>query len=66
MTSAKRKTLTRSVLEKIEGIGPKKARVLLKAMPLGRIRESTPEELSAISGISERDAQNIYAYYHKR
>ena len=65
-TGAKRKTLTRSVLEKIEGIGPKKARVLLKAMPLGRIRESTPEELSAISGISERDAQNIYAYYHKR
>ena len=65
-TGAKTRTLTRSSLEKIEGIGPKKAKLLLKAMPLGKIRASSVEELAAIKGISERDAENIYAYYHKR
>jgi excinuclease ABC subunit C len=65
-TDSKRKTLTRSSLEKIEGIGPKKAKALLSAMPLGKIRTSTKDELSAVKGISERDAENIYAYYHKR
>lgn len=65
-TGAKRKTLTRSSLEKIEGIGPKKAKALLSAMPLGKIRVSSVEELGAVSGISARDAEKIYAYYHKR
>lgn len=65
-TDAKRKTLTRSSLEKIDGIGPKKAKALLGAMPLGKIRTSSREELAAVKGISERDAENIYAYYHKR
>ena len=65
-TDSKRKTLTRSSLEKIEGIGPKKAKALLSAMPLGKIRTSSKDELSAVKGISERDAENIYAYYHKR
>lgn len=65
-TGAKRKTLTHSSLEKIEGIGPKKAKALLRAMPLGKIRVSSAEELAAIPGISARDAENIYAYYHKR
>ena len=65
-TDSKRKTLTRSSLEKIEGIGPKKAKALLSAMPLGKIRTSSKDELAAVKGISERDAENIYAYYHKR
>ncbi|MBR7116520.1 MAG: excinuclease ABC subunit UvrC [Clostridia bacterium] len=65
-TGQKRKTLTRSSLEKIEGIGPKKAKLLLKAMPLGKIRESSVEELRAVKGISAKDAESIYSYYHKR
>ena len=64
-TGAKTRTLTRSSLEKIEGIGPKKAKALLKAMPLGKIRTSGVDELAAVPGISRRDAENIYAYYHK-
>ena len=65
-SGAKRKTLTHSSLEKIEGIGPAKAKRLLSAMPLAKIRQATPEELSAISGISRSDAERIYKYYHEK
>ena len=63
---AKVRTMTHSTLEKINGIGPKKAKLLLSAMPLGKIRASSVEELLAIRGISEKDAKNIYEYYHKK
>lgn len=63
---AKRRTLTHSALEKIPGIGPKKAKALLKAMPIAKIRRSTKEELMSLKGISERDANAIYGYYHKK
>ena len=65
-SGAKRRTLTHSTLERIKGIGPAKAKVLLKAMPIGRIRTSRVEELAAVAGISHRDAENIYNYYHKK
>ena len=58
--------MTHSSLEKIEGIGPKKARLLLMAMPLARIRTASAKELAAVKGISSRDAQNIFDYYHKK
>ena len=60
---AKTKTLTHSVLEKIEGIGPKKARALLAAMPLGRIKEAGVEELCRVRGIGKRDAERIVEYF---
>jgi excinuclease ABC subunit C len=63
--SSKTKTLTHSSLEKIPGIGPKKARLLLSAMPLGKIRTAEKDELSKVRGISKSDAENIYQYYHK-
>lgn len=63
---AKIKTMTHSTLEKIKGIGPKKAKLLLSAMPLAKIRTAGKSELSAISGISESDAERIYEYYHKK
>ncbi|MBO5879283.1 MAG: excinuclease ABC subunit C, partial [Clostridia bacterium] len=65
-SARKIKTMTHSSLEKISGIGPKKAKLLLSKMPLGKIRTSEVAELSAISGISEKDAQRIYDYYHKK
>ena len=63
---AKVKTLTHSSLEKIKGIGAKKAKILLSAMPLSSIRNASVEELSGIKGISRTDAENIYEYYHKK
>ena len=62
---AKKKTLTHSTLEKIEGIGPGKAKALLSAMPLGRIKECGVEELLSVKGIGKKDAEAIYAYFHK-
>ena len=65
-SGAKIKTMTHSTLERIKGIGPKKAKLLLLAMPISRIRKASVEELTAIKGISECDAKNIYEYYHKK
>ncbi len=59
----KTKTLTHSSLEKIEGIGEKKAKALLAAMPLSKLRVASVEELKKIRGIGERDAQRIHEYF---
>ena len=63
---AKTKTLTRSVLEKIEGIGPAKARALLSAMPLGKIKTASVDELAGVRGIGAADAERIYKYFSER
>ena len=60
---AKTKTLTHSSLEKIDGIGPKKAKALLAAMTLSEIRHATEEELLAVRGIGECDAKRIVEYF---
>ena len=62
--SGKRKSLTRSSLENIRGIGKKKAKLLLSAMTLSELSVASTEELAAIGGISNKDAENIYAYFH--
>ena len=62
---AKIKTMTTSTLQKIEGIGEKKARILLASMPLAKIKTASQKELAAIKGIGVKDAENIYNYYHK-
>ena len=62
---AKIKTMTTSTLEKIEGIGPKKAKALLSSMPLAKIKNASEKELSAVKGIGPSDAKKIYDYYHK-
>ena len=60
------KTMTHSSLEKIEGIGPKKAKALLAAMPLGKIRSATIEELSSVKGIGVGDAERIRKYFEEK
>lgn len=62
----KTKTLTHSSLEKIEGIGPKKAKALLSAMPIGKIRTATVEELCSVKGIGASDAERIRKYYEEK
>ena len=61
----KKKSLTHSSLEKIKGIGEKKARILLKEMTLKEIKAADVEALSQISGISLENAKEIYEYFHK-
>jgi excinuclease ABC subunit C len=62
-SGGKRKSLSRSSLEKIDGIGPAKAKLLLSAMPLAKIRIAKESELSSIKGISEKDAKAIREYF---
>ena len=65
MTAAKLKTLKTSSLEKINGIGEKKARaVLLKFGTLDAVKNATTDELAEVKGVSAKDAENIYNHFH--
>ena len=61
---AKGKTLRRSSLEEIRGIGPKRAKRILACMSLRALTEAGVEEMVA-SGISKTDADRIYRHYHR-
>lgn len=63
---AKTATLTHSTLERIPGIGPKKAHALLAAMPLSVIRHADANTLCSVRGISPRDAEAIVSHYRER
>ena len=65
-TRDKSKKLTRSSLTAIDGIGEKKAKLLLSAMPLAKIKTATKKELTAIKGISERDAEAIVRHFGRK
>ncbi len=65
MEQAKRKTLRTSSLEKIPGIGAVKAKKLLLALGgLTAIRQASRAQISAVLGISEKDAEAVYRYFH--
>lgn len=65
MDSAKRKTLTKSSLTKIDGIGDAKAKILLKHFGgIGRIKTASAEEIAAVKGIGKTDAQKIFEYFN--
>ena len=55
----------RSVLEDIEGIGPKRRRELLKFFgDVGQIKSANVEEIAKVPGISRQLAQEIYDNLH--
>ena len=63
MDSAKRKTLKKSYLENIDGIGAKKAKSLLSHFKtLGAIKEATADELVKVKGISMQNANDIIEF----
>ena len=63
----KRKSLTHSSLEKIDGIGPAKSKKLLQTFgSLAAIKKATIEELSAVKGITKSDAESIYQYFKSK
>ncbi len=66
MSQAKSKTLTKSSLTKIKGIGDAKAKALLKAFGgYGGVKNASLDELIAVKGISRADAENIVEYFKK-
>ena len=64
MHEAKRKTMRRSVLENIPGIGAEKAKLLLKTFgSVSAVKKATIEELETVKGISRANAAEIVKYY---
>ena len=63
--NSKLKSLTKSSLENIPGIGKKKAKLLLSAMTLSELKLATAEDIEKIRGISRKDAENITEYFRK-
>ena len=54
-----------SGLLKIEGIGEKKAKALLKQFKtVAAIKQAGVDELKAVGGITEKNAEDIYNYYN--
>lgn len=54
-----------SSLEKITGIGPQKRKNLLKSFgSIQAIKTADQEQLKKVTGISEKDAVNIYQFFH--
>jgi len=61
----KRRSLTRSQLESIPGIGAKRRSALLKTLgSIAAVREAGVEELAAVPGIGRRAAEQIHAFFH--
>ena len=66
MSRAKSKTLTKSTLTKIKGIGDAKAKALLKAFGgYSGVKNARLDELVSVKGISRADAENIFDYFKK-
>ena len=63
MDSAKRKTLKRSSLENIKGIGSAKARALLNHFKtINALQEASILEITKVNRITETDAKKILEY----
>ena len=53
-----------SSLLKIDGIGEKKAKALMKQFKtISAIKEASVDELSAVNGISKTNAKSVYQFY---
>lgn len=64
---AKGKSLRRSSLEDIHGIGKERAKRLLTAFGgIARIKSAAFEELAAVKGITKESAAAVYHHYHPK
>ncbi len=64
MQGAKRKTVRRSILENIPGIGAEKAKNLLKHFgTVAKVKTATRDELCSVKGITLTNAMEIEKYY---
>ncbi len=60
------KSMTRSSLDEIEGIGAKRKKDLLHHFgSVDAIKDASVEDISKVSGINKKTAENIYNYFHK-
>ncbi|MBQ3076110.1 MAG: excinuclease ABC subunit UvrC [Clostridia bacterium] len=67
MDAKRRKSVKRSVLCDIDGIGEKKAALLMKHFKsLRSVREADVATLAAVKGISQKDAEAIFEFFNKK
>ena len=60
------KSISKSSLDDIEGIGAKRKRDLLNHFgSVDIIKDATVEDIAKVSGINKKTAENIYNYFHK-
>ncbi len=60
------KSTLKTSLINIDGIGDRKAKLLLKHFKtIAAIKSADVKALSQVQGISQKDAQNVFEYYHK-
>ncbi len=60
----KKSSFSSSLLQ-IDGIGPKKAKALLKHFKtIAMLKEAQPEEMEKVPGIGAKDAKAVFAYFH--
>lgn len=56
-----------SVLDDIEGIGPKRKKALIRAFStVSRIKEASLDEIKSIDGITTNSAQAVYDYFRQK
>lgn len=67
MSEAKNKTLKKSSLENILGIGPSKAKKLLAHFTtITNLKNASLEEIEAVNGISKENADAVFKYFHSK
>lgn len=58
--------MTKSILKEIDGIGDRKIDILYRTFKsVDKIECATIEQLETIKGITRKDAENIYLYFHE-
>lgn len=55
-----------SILDDIRGVGPARRKALMQHFKeIGRIKDATVEELSAVEGVTPQVAEEIYRFFHE-
>jgi excinuclease ABC subunit C len=66
MEKAKRKSVKRSSLTEINGIGPSKAKALMTHFKsISAIKTASRNEIATVKGMNARDVDTIYMHFHK-
>ena len=64
--SLRSKGMVHSILDDIEGIGPKRRKAIMKHFKdLESIREAKIEELEEVEGLDKKSAKSVYDFFHK-
>lgn len=65
--SLRSKRAVRSVLDEIDGIGPRRRQNLLRELgSIEKISKASLEEIQAVEAMNDRAAQNVYDFFHSR